>query len=526
MSKAAEDRIFGSYLFVNYANKGKLEKINQVLTEYRKTAKDIAIYLWDIFFRFGKLPHRKKINIKHIPSYLSERYKYVCAWQVYNVLSSYIANIQYQFANIVFGSSLNKEDKLILLALNNVKGWLVYDKDEIEIYERKGKDVEKKTVKVLEFHKKLARKIFKHLLGKNKRPRFNNISMHLDGKVVDISKKKENKAVEFDYWLKIATLEKGKPIYIPLKANTYAEELEGEFLNYCQVVKDDNGDIEFRIIKQLKKKEYIPATDEIAIDLGLNPLFATDKGDLFGRNFLDVLKSFDEKITKRMASLQKRNIKPRDDKKYRQHVDKLRDYLKNEINRLINVIVKIYKPKRIIVEKLDFRSPELSKRLNRLIQRFGKKYIKQKLERLQQLYGIEIIEINPAYTSQECSSCGYVDERNRKNTQEFECRACGNKTNAQINGAKNILKRSSLGNLYLTKKQVLKILIERYLERLKGCKSPPLDILKGNPYFKDYLRAVSTHFNSNEQANALQSSEKCQGTLESILNPCQSLTLS
>ncbi|MFP3294330.1 MAG: hypothetical protein RXN80_03255, partial [Hydrogenobaculum sp.] len=96
----------------------------------------------------------------------------------------------------------------------------------------------------------------------------------------------------------------------------------------------------------------------------------------------------------------------------------------------------------------------------------------------------------------------------------------------QINGAKNILKRSYLGSLYLTKKQVLKILIERYLERLKGCKNPPLDILKGNPYFKDYLRAVSTHFNSNEQANALQNSEKCQGTLESILNPCQDLTSS
>ena len=193
MSKAAEDRIFGSYLFKNYANKGKLEKINQVITEYRKTAKDIAIYLWDIFFRFGKFPYRKKINIKHIPSYLSERYKYICLWQVHSILSSYIANIQYQFANIVFNSSLNKEDKLILLALNNVNGWLVYDKDEIEIYERKGKDVEKKTVKVLEFHKKLARKIFKDLLGKNKRPRFNNISMHLDGKVMDISKKKKIK---------------------------------------------------------------------------------------------------------------------------------------------------------------------------------------------------------------------------------------------------------------------------------------------------------------------------------------------
>jgi putative transposase len=62
------------------------------------------------------------------------------------------------------------------------------------------------------------------------------------------------------------------------------------------------------------------------------------------------LKAFDKKITKRMASLQKRNIKPRDDKKYRKYRDNLRDYLKNEINRLINVIVEIYKPKRIIGE--------------------------------------------------------------------------------------------------------------------------------------------------------------------------------
>ncbi|ACD66348.1 transposase, IS605 OrfB family [Sulfurihydrogenibium sp. YO3AOP1] len=491
-----EDRIFGSYLFINYANKGKIEKVKNALTEYRKTAKDISKFLWNIFFHTGKLPHRKKINIKHIPSYLSERYKYVCLWQAYDVLSSYIANIQYQFANIVFGSSLSKEDKLILLALNNVKGWLIYDKDEIEIYEyeKKGK---KRIVKVSEFHRKLAKKIFKHLLGKNRRPRFNNISMHLDGKVVEISKKEKDGAKSFDYWIKISTLEKGKPIYIPLKANTYAEKVEGEFLNYCQVIEND-GKIEFRIIKQLKKKEYTPLTDEIAIDLGLNPLFATDKGDLFGRSFFDILKAFDKKITKRMASLQKRKIKPRDDKKYRKYRDNLRDYLKNEINRLINVIVETYKPKRIIIERLDFRSPELSKRLNRMIQNFGKRYIKQKLERLQQLYGIEIIEINPAYTSQECSSCGYIDKKNRKDTQEFECKVCGNKTNAQVNGAKNILKRSSLGSLYLTKKQVLKILIERYLERHKGCKSPPLDVIKGNPYFKDYL--------------------------DSILNPCQNLT--
>jgi putative transposase len=68
-----------------------------------------------------------------------------------------------------------------------------------------------------------------------------------------------------------------------------------------------------------------------------------------------------------MTSLQKRNIKPRDDRKYRKYRDNLRDLLKNEINRLINVIIKIYKPKRIIIEKLDFRSPELSKELKKRV---------------------------------------------------------------------------------------------------------------------------------------------------------------
>ena len=495
MSKIKEDSIFGSYLFVNYANKGKLEKVKRVLKEYRKTAKAIANFLWREFFEKGYFPHKKSIKkeqMQHIQSKLSERYKYVCLWQVYDVLAGYIANIQRQFANIVFNSSLRKEDKLILLALNNVKGRLIYDKDEIEVYEKKDEGMEKKTVKVSEYHKKLAKKIFKHLLKRNRRPRFGNISMHLDGKVVEISKKKENGAKSFDYWIKVTTLEKGKPIYIPLKANTYAEKVEGEFLNYCQVVEDDAGNIEFRIVKQLKKREYIPLTEKLSIDLGLNPLIATNNGDLIGRQFFDFLKKMDEKIAKRMAQVQRNGGLPGRDNKYREYVRRLREFLKNEINRVLNRVINLYKPIKIIVERLDFRSPELSKRMNRFIQNFGKRYVKEKLERMQQLYGIEIVEVNPAYSSQECSSCGYVDRENRKSTQEFECKCCGNKINAQVNGAKNLLERSSLREFHpsLPKKQVLKVLIKRHLERLKGCKSPPLDILKGNPYYREFLENI------------------------------------
>ena len=126
-------------------------------------------------------------------------------------------------------------------------------------------------------------------------------------------------------------------------------------------------------------------------------------------------------------------------------------------------------------------SPNLSKRMNRLVQNFGKRFVKEKLDRFRELYGIEVVEVNPAYSSKECSSCGYVDNKNRKDTHTFECKACGRKINAQVNASRNLLRRSSLKdflNTNLPKRKVLKVLLKQYLERLKGCWSAPLELLE------------------------------------------------
>jgi hypothetical protein len=40
---------FGAYEFRYYANKGKVQKILEVLREYRKTAQKIASFLWKEF---------------------------------------------------------------------------------------------------------------------------------------------------------------------------------------------------------------------------------------------------------------------------------------------------------------------------------------------------------------------------------------------------------------------------------------------------------------------------------------------
>ncbi len=52
--------------------------------------------------------------------------------------------------------------------------------------------------------------------------------------------------------------------------------------------------------------------------------------------------------------------------------------------------------------------------------------------------GIEVTQIDPAYTSQRCSQCGTTLRENRPSQAEFCCQKCGYEANADYNAAKNI----------------------------------------------------------------------------------------
>jgi len=49
------------------------------------------------------------------------------------------------------------------------------------------------------------------------------------------------------------------------------------------------------------------------------------------------------------------------------------------------------------------------------------------------------IKVNPAYTSQKCSSCGHTSKVNRQSQKTFLCEACSFKANADDNASNNIL---------------------------------------------------------------------------------------
>jgi IS605 OrfB family transposase len=64
-------------------------------------------------------------------------------------------------------------------------------------------------------------------------------------------------------------------------------------------------------------------------------------------------------------------------------------------------------------------------------------YVEYKAE----MFGIEVEQVSPAYTSQRCSSCGFTHENNRRSKHQFVCQKCGYELNADYNASKNIARK-------------------------------------------------------------------------------------
>jgi len=100
--------------------------------------------------------------------------------------------------------------------------------------------------------------------------------------------------------------------------------------------------------------------------------------------------------------------------------------------------------------------------LNREILKKGWGSFFQILDYKLQERGGSLEKVDPKFSSQDCSECGYRDKKNRKE-EKFHCHSCGYEDHADVNAAKNLLKRGL--NLDLDAKQTDKKALLSSLER-------------------------------------------------------------
>ncbi len=125
---------------------------------------------------------------------------------------------------------------------------------------------------------------------------------------------------------------------------------------------------------------------------------------------------------------------------------KLRSY-HHQLEAVISKTVREYisnidKTTLTVLELLDIREFNKSKKANGMLSMFARGSLQQTLMAKLNWYGYDFLEVDPAYTSQLCPICSNVDRKNRDG-KVFHCTCCGHKADADYNAACNIRDRAS-----------------------------------------------------------------------------------
>lgn len=212
--------------------------------------------------------------------------------------------------------------------------------------------------------------------------------------------------------------------------------IEERSIKTARLVKKADG-IYLNVVAEVPDKTYCTNESQVGIDMGIKYFCATSDGE-----YIDNPR-FLEKQTKKLRVEQR--------KLSRQNKFSKRWY------KQVNVITRLHK--KVVDARKDF--------LHKQSTHFANNYSDIVIEDLQitkmvkgrfskQISDISwgaffvllkykannLVRVNPAYTSQECSKCGHTSKENRVTQSIFKCVSCGHESNADLDAAKVILGRA------------------------------------------------------------------------------------
>ena len=291
-------------------------------------------------------PPKQSLNeqLKAIETYavqtpLSARYVQTCYKQTLETYSSWLTKLEDKVRSFLGHSSIIDEHFLAACyRINKLHFW--YHSDvELNWHQTKDGDllVPSKTHKanvtlpVSSDILFLMRKLIKRARKCIRFPQLKRIkTLKLDGKVavLEVSKK----ASHFDYFLKLSTLQKRKPIYLPLKRNPYLDDClkKGERLPFVQVRLTDKT-CTISTLVGYDKAQLRSSTESIGLDFGMVAMFTTSDGERHGLSSFTKLKIWDEELLALTKELKKQSIKLSTNERYNQLQQRIKSYFKNEI---------------------------------------------------------------------------------------------------------------------------------------------------------------------------------------------------
>jgi transposase len=253
----------------------------------------------------------------------------------------------------------------------------------------------------------------------------------------------------FDYWLRVSTLDKGKPVRVPVKlADYHRKALEGKTLNTSTTLNKRDGvwwlTVTYDEQVTVQTAETAPV---VGVDVGIANFLTTSTGKHYGtfHGKLRERQKRDREKRRRKAKLRacltKKGVEklPSTSSKSGQHLAR---HVRQEINRAVNQCVAEHADAHIAYEQLSVSTMRFKARaMNAYLYASNLAHIPEQLAWATTKRGISATMVKSAYSSQECSVCHYVDRANRPDQQTFCCRVCGNTLHADVNAATNLAGR-------------------------------------------------------------------------------------
>jgi putative transposase len=332
-------------------------------------------------------------------------------------------------------------------------------------------------------------------------PIFRNVCIQANANVVVIE---PSETPAFDFWLRISTLEAGKPIRIPLSLYGRAKDALAEFPKPCTGVtlnkRDGRWYATFVVERRGPKSE---SSKVIGVDIGMANLVSTSEGKRYGQ-VSPALRQRVERSAEKRRRKQKLNacLKKKGKPTVDLNDDRAEAFARNEIGRALNQMLNdLPEGAAVALERLSVKDMRFkSRQMNRALRASQLGYARDKLKFKLDERGIRYRSVQPAYSSQECSQCGFTFSMNRRSQDKFVCLWCGYEANADENASSVIAKRFGAVELNaLPFRDVEMLLAKRFIQHLPDARSVsaglelriPLDVPRGKGVTPEPLPTVN-----------------------------------
>jgi len=295
--------------------------------------------------------------------------------------------------------------------------------------QEKRKYIINKLIEIKQFKKarKLQKIYDKTVVSK---PTINNIEPELDSRFCNINLNNSN--TSFDGWITLTSLGNNLKIKIPFKKHKhFIKMLDLGSIKSGVRISNNNITFMFELPNPIKRENG----KVLGIDVGQTTTLTCSDGQVIGKD----KHGHDYQTISKKLSLKKKGSKGF------ARVDKHRtNYINWSVNQLNLIGIK-----QINRENIKYLTK--GKNVSRYMKHWNYGELFEKLDSKLVDAGVQINKIEPTYTSQRCSSCGWVHKRNRKK-KLFFCNKCSFTTDADLNASINI----SLPLLSISKQQRLK----------------------------------------------------------------------